>query len=608
VPVVAGFDPVPRGTVTPDPQEAEGLRRTKIVATIGPASESPEMLERLVAAGMDVARLNLSHGRREDLERRLRALVALRAAHPQRPLGILVDTRGPEIRVNSFPGGAVTLRAGQRFTLYPVPRPGDATGVGVNYPRLHRDVAPGQVVLLDDGNLTLRVEAVAGDAVCCVVECGGELLSGKKVNLPGVSLDLPPLHPDDVEDLRLAAALGADFVAASFIRDGEDMLAVRRALDEVGASHLGVIAKIETQQGVTHADEILRASDGLMVARGDLGVELPAEEVPLVQKDLISKCLEAGKPVITATQMLESMVTKARPTRAEVSDVANAIFDGSDAVMLSAETAVGRYPLEAVRTMARIAERTEEALPFRERLARRATASATTVTDAISYTTAVAAQNLGAAAILSVTETGLTARMVAKYRPQNQILAATAEPAVIHRLSVVWGVRPLLVPKGDSIEATIDAALRAALGAKAIDEGDLVVITAGAPAGLHGTTNMLKVQTVGEVVLRGTGIGRGASTGRVVVARSVGDANRLRDGDVLVLAHASGEMMPFMERAGGIISEEAGHASAAAAVGLAVGIPVIVGATGATDILRDGELVTVDGTRGLCYRGQARVL
>ncbi len=583
------------------------MRRTKIVATIGPASEAPGMLEHLVGAGMDVARLNLSHGRRHDLERRLRALLQLRAAHPDRPLGILVDTRGPEIRLNAFPHGSVTLVAGQRFTLNPSSRPGDEEGVGVSYELLHRDVQPGQTVLLDDGNLTLRVETVAGEAVRCVVECGGELLSGKKVNLPGVMLDLPPLHPDDIEDLRLAGELGADFVAASFIRDGDDMLAVRRVLEEVGASRLAVIAKIETQQGVAHADEILRASDGLMVARGDLGVELPAEEVPLVQKDLIGKCIEAGKPVITATQMLESMVTKSRPTRAEASDVANAIFDGSDAIMLSAETAVGRYPLEAVRTMARIAERTEEALPFRERLARRASASATTVTDAISYATAVAAQNLGAAAILSVTETGLTARMVAKYRPQNPILAATSEPAVIYRLAVVWGVRPLMVPKGENIEDTIDAALRAALGGRAIDEGDLVVITAGAPAGLHGTTNMLKVQTVGEVVLRGTGIGRGASTGRVLVARTAVDAGRLRDGDVLVLARASGDMVPFMERAGGIISEEAGHSSAAA-VGLAAGIPVILGAADATSILRDGELVTIDGARGLCYRGHARVL
>jgi pyruvate kinase len=565
------------------------------------------MLWRLVEAGMDVARLNLSHGGRDDLERRLRRLVEVRAGLRDRALGILVDTRGPEIRIDAFPTGSVVLEPGQLFTLYPSPRAGDTHGVGVNYPRLAAVVRPGQAVLLDDGNLTLRVEDVVGEAVRCRVECGGELASGKKVSLPGVDLGLPPLHPDDVEDLRLAAAYQADFVAASFINSGEDVLTVRRVLEEVGGGHMAVIAKIETQQGVAHAEEILHASDGLMVARGDLGVELPAEEVPLVQKDLISRCLEAGKPVITATQMLESMVSKARPTRAEASDVANAIFDGSDAIMLSAETAVGRYPVEAVRTMARIAERTEQALPFRERLARRATLSATTITDAISYATAMAAQNLGAAAILSVTETGFTARMVAKYRPHNRILAATAERRVVDQLSVVWGVQPLLVEKRGSIDETIEASLEAARRVGAIQDGDLVVITAGTPAGLHGTTNMLKVLTVGEVVLRGTGVGRGAATGRVVVARGPDDASRFRDGDVLVVATAVADLVPLMARAGAIVSEEAGH-SAAAAVALATGIPVILGARHATSLLRDGEVVTIDGARGLCYRGAARVL
>lgn len=583
------------------------MRRTKIVATIGPASESPEMLRRLVHAGMDVARLNLSHGGRDALEARLRRVLAVRAESPHRPLGILVDTRGPEIRIDAFRDGGVTLVAGQTFTLYPGPRPGDAQGVGVSYARLHADVAAGQSVLLDDGNLTLRVEAVVGDAVRCTVECGGVLVSGKKVNLPGVALALPPLHEEDALDLCLAVELGADFVAASFINTADDVLAVRRVLEGIGGAHLAVIAKIETQQGVQHADEILRASDGLMVARGDLGVELPAEEVPLVQKDLIVKCVEAGKPVITATQMLESMVVKSRPTRAEASDVANAIFDGSDAVMLSAETAVGQYPLEAVRTMARIAERTEQALPFRERLARRA-ATATTVTDAISYATALAAQTLGAAAIVTVTETGLTARMVAKYRPRNLILAATAELGVCHQLSVVWGVQPLMVVRQDSIEDTMAAAVRGALEGQAIHDGDLIVITAGTPAGLHGTTNMLQVQTVGEVALRGTGIGRGAATGRVLIARGDADAERLGAGDVLVVSSSSQDWTAWMQRAGAIISEEGGQSSHAASVGLATGIPVIVGATDATRILRDGEVVTIDGVRGLCYRGHARVL
>jgi pyruvate kinase len=585
------------------------LRRTKIVATIGPASEAPEVLEALCAAGLDVARLNLSHGGRADFERRLAAVLAQRRRHPERPLGLLIDTRGPEIRIGELAGGRVVLQPGQVFRLYPGLRPGDATGVGTSDERLHVHVRPGQTVLLDDGNLVLRCLEVRGEEVRCEVEVGGELLSGKKVNLPGVDLDMPVLQPADVEDLRLAAQAGADFVAASFVRSAEDVFHVRRVLEECGGAHMQVISKIESQQGVARAEEILRASDGLMVARGDLGVELPAEEVPLVQKELIRKCLEAGKPVITATQMLESMVYHSRPTRAEASDVANAIFDGSDAIMLSAETAIGRYPVEAVRTMARIAERTEQALPFREMLQRRAGSSGASITDAISYSTAVAAQNLGAAAILTVTETGLTARVVAKYRPRNPILAMVTRPEVIHQLSVVWGVRPLPCARGETVEQTIENAIQAALEAGAIEHGDLVVITAGAPSGAHGSTNMLRVQTVGEVVVRGQGLGNRAATGRAVVVLDVEEARtHFQPGDILVVAVACEELAPLMERAGAIVTEEGGLTSLAAQIGLALGIPVIVGAGEATRRLRTGETVTIDGTRGLCYRGRARVL
>jgi len=584
------------------------VRRTKIVATIGPASESPEALAALAAAGMDVARLNLSHGARADYERRFHAVLGQRAAAPDRPLGIMVDTRGAEIRIGAFPEGRVLLRAGQPFSLYPDLRPGDASGVGTNYPRLNQDVRPGQVILLDDGNLTLSCTGVHGTEVRCAVEAGGELLSGKKVNLPGLDLDLPVLQAADVADLAIAARLGADFVAASFVRSAEDVFAVRRVLEEVGGAGLQVISKIESQQGVARAEEILRASDGLMVARGDLGVELPAEEVPLVQKELIRKCLEAGKPVITATQMLESMVLHNRPTRAEASDVANAIFDGSDAIMLSAETAIGRHAVEAVATMARIAQRSEQALPFREMLQRRAHSAGTTVPDAISYATALAAQTLGAAAILSVTATGLTARDVAKYRPRNPIFAMVMRPEVFQQLSVVWGVRPMACARGASIEETLENAVRTALSGGAIQQGDLVVITAGSGTG-HGSTNTLRVQTVGDVVLRGQGVGGRAVTGRAAVVAGAADAaTRFEPGDVLVLPVAVEGLIPFMERAAAIISEEPGLTCRAAEIGLSLGIPVIVGAAEATRLLRHGETVTVDSARGLCYRGRARAL
>ena len=583
------------------------VRRTKIVATVGPASESPEMLAALCQAGMDVARLNLSHGGPEDFERRLRAVLAQRARQA-RPLGVLVDTRGAEIRIAAFPEGAVTLEVGRPFTLYPDMRPGTPDGVGTSYARLHADVQPGHVVLLDDGNIVLRCQAVEGEAVRCVVEAGGVLLSGKKVNLPGIALSIPALQPDDVRDLRVAAAMGADFVAASFVNSAEDVWTVRRVLEECG-SRMQIISKIESQQGVARAEEILRASDGLMVARGDLGVELPAEEVPLVQKELIRKCLDAGKPVITATQMLESMVQCSRPTRAEASDVANAIFDGSDAIMLSAETAIGKYALEAVRTMARIAERTEQALPYRELLAKRAASTGANVTDAISYATALAGQTLGAAAIVTVTETGMTARAVAKYRPRNPILAMVADARVFQQLSVVWGVEPLTCARGGTIEETIDGAVRRALAQGAIDQGDLIVLTAGSAGALHGSTNMLRVQTVGDVALRGIGLGGGAVTGQVAVVTSPEDAHaHFRAGDVLVLAQSGEELAPFLERASAIITEEPGQTSRAALVGLALGIPLIVGAAGAVQRLRNGETVTIDSARGLCYRGRARVL
>jgi pyruvate kinase len=584
------------------------VRRTKIVATIGPASEMPDVLRALVAAGMDVARLNLSHGGRSDYERRLRAVLEVREQDPDRPLGILVDTRGAEVRIAAFPEGRVVLRPGDGFSLYPDGRAGDARGVGTNYGRLHADVRPGQLVLLDDGNLALRCREIKDDEVRCEVEVGGELLSGKKINLPGVDLRLPVLQPDDESDLRLAAVAGADFVAASFVHRAEDVFAVRRVLEAAGGGRMQIISKIESQQGVARADEILRASDGLMVARGDLGVELPAEEVPLVQKELIRKCLEAGKPVITATQMLESMVTHSRPTRAEASDVANAIFDGSDAVMLSAETAIGAHVIETVRTMARIAERAEQALPFREMLQRRAAGAGTTVPDAISYATALAAQNLGAAAILTVTQTGLTARGVAKYRPRNPVLAMVVEPEVGQQLSVVWGVRPLPCRRGESIEATLQGAVRTALERRAIEPGDLVIITAGSGGG-HGSTNTLQVQTVGEVALRGQGVGGRAVTGRVVVVRGADDGPELfRPGDVVVVAAGARVPPQVLERAGAIIGEEAGLTAAVAELGLALDIPAIVGASGASSVLRSGDIVTVDSARGLCYRGHARAL
>jgi pyruvate kinase len=597
--------------------EVAALRRTKIVATVGPSSESAEVLSALVDAGLNVVRLNLSHGTPDELRRRLDTLLDLRRRLAT-PFGIMLDTRGPEVRIGHFGGegsspDAVELIEGRAFRLLPRPealapdeRLGDADGVAVGWWRLAAPLPPGQPVLLDDGNIVLRVEEASTAEVVCRVEAGGVLPGGKKVNLPGIDLDLPVLLPEDHDDLRAGLAAGADFVAASFVNRATDVLEVRRFLESTG-SRARLIAKIETVHGVKRFEEILRASDGIMVARGDLGVELPVQEVPLLQKQMIRSCNEAGKPVITATQMLESMVQHASPTRAEASDVANAIFDGSDAVMLSAETAVGAHPVQAVRVMSQIAQRTEEALPYREWLARGAAHHAT-VTDAIAYATVTAAQNLGAAAIVTATESGHTARTVAKYRPHAPILAMTPDPRVLTSLTLVWGVHPFPVPKSEVTDEMIDTAVRRGLESGAIGHGDLVVITAGIPVGIPGTTNMLKVHIVGDVLVRGTGIGQRVASGRAVVVGQRGArAEHFRRGDVLVAIETDSSLISLMERAGAVVTEEGGLTSHAAVVALSLGIPVVVGAVGATRILQDGAMVTVDGGRGLVYRGRVQL-
>lgn len=482
------------------------LRRTKIVCTLGPASREPRLIRELIAAGMDVARLNLSHSRRGGF---LPLLEAVRAAELEagRHVAVMLDTRGPEVRtgpVGAGPGGAdpggaggrVTLREGALLTLTPEPVAGDERRLHVTYPRLAEVVAPGTVILLDDGNVTLEVTRAGGGDVHCRVRRGGTIIGGRKVSLPGIDLDLAPLTVDDVADIIAGARAGADFIALSFASGAADVMAARGILNEAGAA-TGVVAKLESRRGVENLDDILRASDAVMVARGDLGVEYPVEDVPLIQKRVIEQCNRAGRPVITATQMLESMVEHNRPTRAEASDVANAILDGSDAVMLSEETAIGRYPVEAVQVMARIAERAEAALDHEAIMAARARTARGTVTDAISYATCAAAAALGATAIITATRSGYTARMVSRFRPVAPIIAATTDVAVARQLTLAWGVRPLVAAPAPDTDATIEGAVAAALAAGVVAPGDLVAITAGVPVGVSGTTNLLKVQVVG---------------------------------------------------------------------------------------------------------------
>lgn len=582
------------------------MRHTKIVCTIGPASDAPEILRDMLLAGMNVARLNLSHGSRNDHERRIQ-VVRQAAAKVGKNVGILLDLAGPKIRLGKIEP-PVFLRAGDTLTLTTRNIPGTREQISVNYPGLPQDVKPGDVILLGDGLVSLRVLATEPDTVICRVENDGEVSSHKGVNLPGVRTALPAITEKDVDDLHFAARAGADFVAASFVRKAQDVLAVRKVLEDAGAD-IPIIAKIETWEAVEKIEEIIKVADGIMVARGDLGLEVGAEEVPLLQKRIIARCNRLGKPVITATQMLESMINNPRPTRAEASDVANAIMDGTDAVMLSAETAAGHYPVEAVKTMARIARRTEEELPYGELLRQRKEFSKHTVTDAISYATCTTAGDLQAAAIITSTETGYTARMVAKYRPSCPIVAVTPHAPVLRRLTLVWGVEPLLVGKISNTDEMIETAIEAALAAGLIKAGDLVVITAGVPVGVHGTTNLLKVHTVGNILARGVGVGPRAVTGTVRVARTAREAiAKVQPGDILVTGATDRDFIPALQKAAAVITETGGLTSHAAIVGLEFGIAVIVGVEGATAILPDGEKITVDPQRGLIYAGVARVL
>jgi len=467
------------------------IRRTKIVATIGPASSSPVVVERLIEAGMDVARFNFSHGTLEEQRERILTVQRLAAA-TGRHVATMADLRGPEIRIGTFPGGAVTLRAGQEFVLTTRPGRGDDGGVSVTYPGLPGDVRPGQIILLDDGNFALRVLSVSDEDVSCRVENGGVLKDRKKVNLPGVDVHLPAVTEADRRAIALAAELGMDFIALSFVRSREDVLVARELVQQAGGRQ-ALVAKIECRLGVEHFEEILAASDAVMVARGDMGVELPAEEVPILQKSIIRRAREAGKPVITATQMLESMVHEPRPTRAEASDVANAIFDGTDAVMLSAETASGEYPVEAVQTMDRIARRVEEALEYERYLEQnQATGD---VTDAVSRAACVVAGSLGAAAILTPTSSGYTSRMVARHRPRQPVVGCTPSAAVARQLALVFGVVPVVVAHGANSDEQMRNAVAAARAAGIVAPGDRVVITAGV-IGTPGTTDLIKVATV----------------------------------------------------------------------------------------------------------------
>ena len=580
------------------------MRHTKIVATIGPASDNEDLLNKLVEGGLDVARLNFSHGTYEEHGRRIEIIKQI-AAKYDKYIGIMLDTKGPEVRVGELPQGEMSLEKGMEVLL------SHQFGTGIipiTYSGLPDDVEVGVQILLDDGLIGLEVEAIRQDKIKCRVLNGGILKSNKGVNVPGILLELPPVTDKDVADIRFGVEQKVDFIAASFIRRAADILEIRRILEEKGAD-INILAKIETQAAVNNIDEILQVADGIMVARGDLGVEIPSEEVPLVQKEIIKKCNMTGKPVITATQMLDSMISSPRPTRAEASDVANAIFDGTDAIMLSGETAAGKYPIESLDMMDRIARRTEQALDFKKKVQERHDRFTPSVTESISHASSTISRELDTAAIITPTESGSTARMVSKYRPQVPIIAASPHVKVLRKLSLVWGVTSVKVAETDGTDDMINASVTAALGKKLIVHGDMVVITAGLPVGVAGTTNLVKVHVVGEILAQGTGIGDYVATGTVRVVGSGTEAlDKVEEGDILVTVSTYSDYVPAMEKAAAVITEEGGLTSHAAIVGLSLHLPVIVGVKDVMEKLTDGTTVTVDSIRGLVYKGVTKVL
>ncbi|KNF09132.1 pyruvate kinase Pyk [Gottschalkia purinilytica] len=585
------------------------MKKTKIVCTIGPASESESILEKLMVSGMNVTRLNFSHGKHEEHQARIDTIKKVREKLDL-PVAIMLDTKGPEIRTRDFENGCVELQDGQEFTLTTREIMGNENICSITYEGLPEDISAGDKILIDDGLIELEVEEIIDNTdIKCIVRNGGPVKNHKGVNAPGVKINLPSTTNKDVEDIIFGIKNEVDFIAASFIRKASDVISIRKVLEDNDGDNIQIISKIENREGVENIDEIIEFSDGIMVARGDLGVEIPAEEVPLVQKMIIKKCNELGKPVITATQMLDSMIRNPRPTRAEVTDVANAILDGTDSIMLSGEAAIGKYPVEAVKTMTNIALKIEESINYSELLRSKSIGKDTTVTNAISHATCGTAQDLGASAIVTPTSSGYTARAISKFRPKSPIVATTPKKDVMRKLAIVWGVYPILSESADTTDDLIDLSVECALEKGYVKQGDLVVITAGIPVGVSGSTNLIKVHIVGEIIIKGTGIGYKSANGKVCLALNIEDLqNKFEEGDILVSISTDKELTKYIEKAGAVITEEGGLTSHAAIVGLNLGKPVIVGAKGATEELKDGEIVTVDTVRGVVYKGETKVL
>ena len=573
------------------------IRKTKIVCTMGPNLFEKHLIAPLMKAGMNVARFNFSHGTYETHQHYYDEVCRIRDELGL-PVATMLDTKGPEIRVRSFKNGRVTLQNGQLFTLTTDEVEGDEERVSITYKELPQDIAVGSSILIDDGLIGMQVERIDGADIVCRVLNGGVVSNNKGVNIPNAHLSMPFISEKDHQDILFAIKNGYDFIAASFTRCADDIMQIRHILQENNCHTINIIAKIENMEGVENIDEILRVVDGVMVARGDLGVEVPLEDVPSLQKKLIQRGIAAGKPVITATQMLDSMIKNPRPTRAEATDVANAIYDGTSAIMLSGESAVGAYPVEAVETMVRIALRAEADMDYIRRFSRDTSAS-TDVTNAISHATVTSAHDLNASAIITVTKSGSTARILSRYRPACVIVGCTTEKHVWRQLALSWGTVPLMIAEESNTDDLFEHAVDAAVQNGLVHDGELVVLTAGVPLGISGTTNLMKVHVVGHLLSRGQGLHGGKVVAPLCVIRNLEkDAKDFNTGDVIVCHQTTREMFSMLRKSAAIVLEDDNPEGHGAIAGMSLDIPVIIGAKNATNILKSGAVVTVDGEKG----------
>ena len=582
------------------------MRKTKIICTLGPSTDKDGVLRELIANGMNVARFNFSHGSHEEHKGRLDLLKSLRE-ELGKPVAALLDTKGPEIRLKDFKNGTEMLEAGQTFTLTTRDVEGTKEICSITYKDLPQDVAPGGTIMLDDGLIKLQIQTVNDTDIVCTVLNNGKIKNKKGVNVPGVHLSMPYMSQRDKDDIIFGIEQGFDFIAASFVRTAQDVYEIRNLLNEYD-SNIRIIAKIENREGVNNIDSILAAADAVMVARGDLGVEIDFTELPGIQKNIIERSFSFGKPIVTATQMLDSMMVNPRPTRAEISDVANAIYDGTSAIMLSGETAAGAYPVEALKTMSAIAERTEqEGFHLRGRMMD-SNPGKISVSDATAHAACLTARDVNAAAIVTVSESGTTARLLSKYRPQQPIIACVMREQVQRQLSLSWGITPLMMSLAHSTDELIEMSTALAKENGYLHNGELAVVTAGVPVGVSGTTNMIKIHMVGNCLATGVGVGpenNDVASGKACVCRTMDEVRaKFKPGMVLVVPSTSNEMLSFVRDAAALVVEEPGLNSHAAIAGKALLKPTVVGAAGATSHIRDGLMVAVDCAHGSVQRLQ----